>query len=358
MKVLVYFALVLIAALGVAGYAGRDLQPEELEARFAQPPSRFVTLDGVRVHFRDEGQGPAILLLHGPRASLLMWEPWAEELRERYRVVRFDLPGCGLTGPDPTGDYSLERTIELVERFADRMGLERFALGGASVGATAAIHYTAAHEERVARLIVVGPDIGFPRSHAMRAGGPASDASVSWGERAMARFVPRLVTEELLRHGFADPARVSDELVEEWHLLWRRQGNRRAELMRLRQYDPGDVGGSLRRIRAPVLLLWGALPEADADMSLAAAREQLVNAHSVRVEIVRGTGALPVLEDPHGTARRARDFLDAGNADVPFDPLPEPDSLRPMEPELPIDGEDTIRAAGLGTGVKGALARG
>ena len=49
---------------------------------------------------------PAVILLHGFCASLDTWEPWARVLSTDYRVIRFDLPGFGLTGPDPSGDYS------------------------------------------------------------------------------------------------------------------------------------------------------------------------------------------------------------------------------------------------------------
>ncbi len=81
-------------------------QRRRLEAKYASPASRFIHIDGVRIHYRDEGSGPAILLLHANFSNLLGWDPWAEALKDHYRVVRFDFPAFGLTGPDPGGDYS------------------------------------------------------------------------------------------------------------------------------------------------------------------------------------------------------------------------------------------------------------
>ena len=81
-----------------------DKPQAALEAEYAPPPSRFVQAAGVRLHVRDTGprNAPAVLLLHGFGASLHTWEAWAEPLSANHRVIRLDLPGFGLTGPDPT----------------------------------------------------------------------------------------------------------------------------------------------------------------------------------------------------------------------------------------------------------------
>ena len=69
-------------ALGIAAVVYRDHPAAEVEARWATPPSRFVVIDGVRLHYRDEGSGPPVVLLHANYASLFMWEPWAAALKE------------------------------------------------------------------------------------------------------------------------------------------------------------------------------------------------------------------------------------------------------------------------------------
>ena len=77
-----------------------DKPRAELEAAY---PGDYRTVDGVRLRLRDTGprDAPAVILLHGFGASLDTWEGWAKVLSARYRVIRFDLPGFGLTGPDP-----------------------------------------------------------------------------------------------------------------------------------------------------------------------------------------------------------------------------------------------------------------
>jgi pimeloyl-ACP methyl ester carboxylesterase len=120
-----------------------DLAPEPLERRYALPPSRFLEVEGLRVHYRDEGDGPPLLLLHGLAANLFDWQGWAERLRHRHRVIRLDLPGHGLTGPDLRQRYAWPETAALVLAFLDRLGVRRASVAGSSYGGAIAWHLAA-----------------------------------------------------------------------------------------------------------------------------------------------------------------------------------------------------------------------
>ena len=118
-------------------------------------------MDGLSVHYRDEGAGPPLLLLHGTGSSLHTWDAWTDALRGHFRVIRMDLPGFGLTGPNRDDDYRIERYVEFVEAFRRRLGLESFALAGNSLGGEIAWSYTVAHPDRVSALVLVDP-AGYP----------------------------------------------------------------------------------------------------------------------------------------------------------------------------------------------------
>jgi pimeloyl-ACP methyl ester carboxylesterase len=77
---------------------------------------------------------PAIIMLHGFGASLHTWEEWSALLEPNYRVIRMDLPGFGLTGADPTGDYTDARSIALLLALLDRLGVQRATFIGSSMG--------------------------------------------------------------------------------------------------------------------------------------------------------------------------------------------------------------------------------
>ena len=73
----------------------------------------------MRVHYHDEGAGPPLVLIHGTASSLHTWEGWASRLSSHRRVVRLDLPGFGLTGAAPDGDYRPERLARVVGELLD-----------------------------------------------------------------------------------------------------------------------------------------------------------------------------------------------------------------------------------------------
>ena len=134
--ILVTLVVLALIAGAVAVWVYRDIPAEVLEKKYANSASKFMNVGGVRIHYRDEGpkDGPAIVLLHANFASLLGWEPWVEALQDKYRVIRFDMTSHGLTGPDPSGDYTMPRSIEVTERFIDAMNLDRFSIAGTSMG--------------------------------------------------------------------------------------------------------------------------------------------------------------------------------------------------------------------------------
>ena len=70
-------------------------------------------------------------------------------------------------------------------------------------------------------------------------------------------IMPRALPEFMLRGGVADPDNLDQALVDRWYDMWRREGQREAQLDRLRQYKSGDLEGTIRQITRPVLLLWG-----------------------------------------------------------------------------------------------------
>jgi pimeloyl-ACP methyl ester carboxylesterase len=295
-----------MAALAVALWAYRDIPAEELEARYAGPGtgSHFVVIDGIRFHYRDEGRGPVVVLLHANFSNLIDWDPWVEALKDRYRVVRFDMTSHGLTGPDPTGNYTQERTLALAEKFIDALSLQRFTIGGTSMGGTMAIHYTAAHPDRVAGLILLSPGSLEGREQKRRGNVPKAAYVLKY-------IMPRALPEFMLRSGFGDPARLPDALVDRWYDMWRRAGQREAQLDRLSQYEAGDIEGIVGRVRVPVLLLWGEANSTAKFEQAAEFRHLLENATSLDFISYPGVGHMAVEEAGTEIARDVRAWLDA-----------------------------------------------
>jgi pimeloyl-ACP methyl ester carboxylesterase len=96
---------------------------------------RYLTTDGVRLRYRDEGRGPPVLLAHGWTLDLEMWEPQVAALRDTFRLIRFDRRGFGLSSGHP----SVLQDIADLGVLCDRLAIERIALVGMSQGARAAM---------------------------------------------------------------------------------------------------------------------------------------------------------------------------------------------------------------------------
>ena len=305
-----------VAGFAVAAWVWRDIPPEVLEARYGTPASRFAEIEGARIHYRDEGDGPAVVLIHANFASLIGWDPWVDALKDRYRLVRFDMTSHGLSGADSSGDYSLPRTVHLMEQLLDQLGVDRCAVVGTSLGGTVAMHYAVRNPEHVAGLVLISPGSLEPQVRGREAPPPMSPAA------ALVRWItPRALPEFMLKTGFGDANRVAPELVDRWHDLWRLEGQRVAQLERLRQYISGDIEELIGRVSAPVLIQWGEEnPQVHVELAGELAR-LLKSAPSIETIIYPGVGHMAIQEAPRLTAADAGAWLDrvpfAANAAAP-----------------------------------------
>ena len=159
------FVIVVILLLVGAGMFRADIPLDELKSVYARGPSRFIDIGELEIHYRDQGpQNTApLVLLHGAFSSLHTWEAWVEQLSRDRRVITLDLPGFGLTGPDPSGDYSVDRTVDLLHLFLREIGVlcelgvgeNSVHIGGNSLGGQVAWNYALAFPEHTASLVLV-----------------------------------------------------------------------------------------------------------------------------------------------------------------------------------------------------------
>jgi pimeloyl-ACP methyl ester carboxylesterase len=316
--VLLSLAVVLLLA-GIAASWAPDRPPSELAARWATPPSRFIALQGMQVHLRDEGPRDdplPIVLLHGTSASLHTWEGWAAALRGERRVIRVDLPGFALTGPHPKDDYSTAAYVGFVRALADRLELKRFVLAGNSLGGQIAWSTAAAMPDRVARLILVDAS-GYP-VELLQAGRDVPLgfrlAAMPWLQPLLRNTLPRRVVESSVRNVYGDPAKVTPQLVDAYYDMTLRAGNRRALSLRLMQGYTADTR-QLATLRMPTLILWGGK---DRLVPREAGRWFARDIAGSRLVVFEELGHVPHEEDPQRTVQEVRKFLaDPGAATAP-----------------------------------------
>lgn len=293
----VLVALALLVALGIRP----DRPAAELEARLGTPPSQFLAVDGIRVHYRDRGAGPAIVLLHGSNASLFTWEGWAATLSREHRVLSLDLPGHGLTGPDPEGRYSAAEMAERVDHFAAALGLEHFSVAGNSMGGDVALHLALAHPARIDKLVLVD-------AHAYPQPLPTMLAlfTVPVLGQLTRWITPRFAVALSVRDVYGDPSRVTDEGIDRYYELLLREGNREATRQRLSNRRDDGLGAHYGEIHAPTLVLWGSRDRWIApDKGERLARE----IPGAKLVILDGLGHVPMEEDPARSVAEVIAFL-------------------------------------------------
>jgi pimeloyl-ACP methyl ester carboxylesterase len=258
--ILLAIPLVLILAAGI--FIAANWAPEksvaELQARWAPPPSTFVDLMGMKVHVRDEGprDDPSpIVLMHGTGSSLHAWDRWADALKGKRRVVRFDLAGYGLTGPAPDNTYGLDRDVAMVVALLDKLRIGHCVLGGNSLGGAVTWRTALAHPERVEKMILVDAG-GYPfHSTSIPIGFRlARLPGVGW---ILQNTLPRSLVEQGWRNVVGDPRSVTPEMIERSIELTQREGNRRALIDRFRQRPTVLLSHRIKELKQPTLVMWG-----------------------------------------------------------------------------------------------------
>ncbi len=300
-----------ILGLVVVGLVALSWAPDrpvsQLAARWAPPPSEFIDLDGVQAHVRDEGRrdDPSpIVMLHGTSASLHTWDGWVQALKARRRVIRVDMPGFGLTGPAPDGDYSIGSYVRFTTALLDHYDLQKCVLAGNSFGGWVAWQTALAHPARIEALVLIDSAGYATRSQSV----PLAFrlAKVPVVNRLMQVTLPRRLVESSVRNVYGDPDKVTPELVDRYYEISLREGNRAALVQRFAQAQPGQHEARIRGIRTPTLILWGG-------------RDRLIPAEyggvflrdiaGSRLVIFDDLGHVPQEEDPARTVAAVETFL-------------------------------------------------
>jgi pimeloyl-ACP methyl ester carboxylesterase len=285
-------AIGLIVLLGLAYWLWTpDRSRAELETRYLKSPGDLVDLGGFRLHVRDTGPktAPTLILLHGFGSSLQTWDGWTARLERSYRIVRLDLPGAGLSDPDPTWDYTDARTHMLIFNLMDKLGIQKAAFVGNSLGGRVVWTFAATHPERVNKLVLISPD-GFASpgfAYGQRADVPALLSIMSY-------VLPKPLYRPNIEAAYGDPKRLTEAVFDRYYDLTLSPGSRKSLLARMQQTVLVDPRPILPTITQPVLLLWG---KKDALIPVANAQDYLKALPNATLTTFDNLGHVPHEED-------------------------------------------------------------
>jgi pimeloyl-ACP methyl ester carboxylesterase len=274
----------------------------QLEATYVTPADRFVEIDGVRVRVREEGpiDAPVLLLMHGFIYSLETWNDWADHFSATYRVIRFDLPGHGLTGPDPKMRYSPDERAAFVGQVMDALGVEHAIIGGNSLGGLAAWKFAVLSPERVDALVLVSAG-AYPVNGV---GDTPIEAPAAM--KLFLRTAPETGIDATLKRVFSDAEKATPARAKLLRDMMRREGNGEAYIQSIAKFSLPDPTDELSRINAPTLILWG---DDDVVIPVDHAHQIADAIPNARLIIYEGVGHVPQEEAADRSANDVEDFL-------------------------------------------------
>ena len=305
-KILVFLAtliVILIAAAGVVFWqATKGAPAASLEAKYASSADRFIDIAGARVRVREEGApaAPPVVLIHGFTHSLETWDGWAAQMKVDFRVIRYDLLGHGLTGPDPQQRYAPEERAAFVGEVLDALGVQRATIAGNSLGGLAAWRFASSQPDRVDALILVSPG-AYPLN-----GVSDEPAEIPAPMKAYLLAAPEAGVRASAELVYGNDAKITEARLSVMRDMIRREGNGEAMIRSLEEFTLPDPSEALARVDAPTLLLWG---EDDKLIPIEQGRAIENEMPNARLIAYPGVGHAAQEEAPEATVSDAIAFL-------------------------------------------------
>ncbi len=288
--------LVLLILLGIVFYQ-KDQSPEEVYKKYALAGSQQIALGGVQLHYSDEGNrldSTPLLLIHGTSSSLRTWDGVTAQLKKQYRIIRFDLPGFGLTGPNPNRDYSTSYYNQVIDSLLTALHVSRVIIVGNSLGGAIATQYAIYQPAKVRGLVLVDA-AGLPPAKKTTGAIGFKLAQMPVINQLLTIITPRVLVKKSLQDAYGDTGKVTDSLTALYFDMLTREGNRKALVDRMRQGWQVTDGNFLTKVEAPTLIVWGSKDRLIPVENAALFQQKIKNS---QVHIWDNLGHVPMEEDP------------------------------------------------------------
>ena len=297
-----YIATASIISIALIALIRRDVPVEKLKKKFASKNSKFITIDGMDVHYSDDGNGIPLVLLHGVGASLNTWDGWEQNLNGDFRIIRLDLPAFGLTGPNPQNDYSIDFYLKFMKSFLEKLNIESCFMAGSSLGGYITWNFAAAYPKMVKKIILLDA-AGYPF---------VSETTPFIFKVAQSRIAPyfqkfttRYLVAKVLNQVYGDRSKITPEVVDRYYNYILREGNRKAFFLLASKLDFSQYE-KLKTLKTPALIMWG---ENDTWLRPESGRRFNQDLENSELIMYPGVGHIPMEEIPEQTAADAKKYL-------------------------------------------------
>ncbi|MDA7557694.1 alpha/beta hydrolase [Flavobacteriaceae bacterium] len=304
---IIVLSIVLLLILISVFYGHRDISKQLLKTKYGTEASAFITIDGMDVHYRDEGNpqdSTPIVLIHGTGSSLHTFDTWTQQLISEYRVIRMDLPAYGLTGPFLNRTYTITNYVDFINVFLSKLNIKKCVLAGNSLGGNIAWNYTLKHPNSVDKLILIDAS-GYP-STAQSIPIAFKLAKIPLIKNLFKFITPRALAKSSIENVYYDKRKVNNELIDRYFELTLSEGNRQAFVDKLASSQIAYDYKKIKLIKQKTLILWGAQDQLIPTTHAQQFHEDLLNDTLV---IMQEVGHVPMEESPFQSVKIVKDFL-------------------------------------------------
>jgi pimeloyl-ACP methyl ester carboxylesterase len=280
------------------------LSTAELAETYTNDNSKFFHYRGDNIHYRVEGNSdegaPVLIMLHGIMASLQTWDGWVEHLKEKYRIVRLDVPGFGLSGAISDGDTSIEGIVDRINALMNHLELDKAVLIGNSLGGYISWSFAAEHPERVQALVLLDA-AGYPMQLPLI----MKLFTTPYLRHLVRVATPQFIVRYILGEVYGDKRRIAEEKIPCYQDMMLHKGNPLSLLKIFEELD-NMTPERVAEVTAPTLIQWG-----EKDIWITPKNAPLFHRDIKGSELIMypGVGHVPMEEIPEQSVKDAEAFL-------------------------------------------------
>jgi pimeloyl-ACP methyl ester carboxylesterase len=298
----------MIALLGIILFTAcdGDIPVEQLKEKYQKQNSAFIDIDGVPVHYIIEGNATdtlPILLIHGTSASLQTWDTLSSLLKSTKKIIRFDLPAFGLTGPNRLNKYTFNYYNNFIDSLLFKLNITKCIIAGNSLGGSIAWNYTLASPNNVEKLILLDAS-GYPKKDEKGSLG-FKLAAIPVLNQILKHVSPKSLVKKSLEDAFYNKRLVSETMVEQYHNMLLREGNR-AAILELFQHPMKPDATRIKNITQPTLIIWGKEDQLISYQNASLFKQDIRNS---RMLVLDKVGHIPMEEAPVEVADAILKFI-------------------------------------------------
>jgi pimeloyl-ACP methyl ester carboxylesterase len=283
-----------------------DIPVAELKVKYQKANSEFIDIDGVSVHYIMEGRmddSLPIVFIHGTSASLHTWDTLSNLLKTNKKIIRLDLPAFGLTGPNRLNQYSFNYYNQFLDDFLLKLNVTQCIVAGNSLGGSIAWNYAIASPEKVKQLILLDAS-GYPKKDEKGSLG-FKLAGIPVLNQALKHISPISLIRKSLEDAFYNKSLVTEKMVQQYHDMLLREGNRGA-VLELFQHPMKADPAKIKLITQPTLIIWGKEDQLISYKNAALFKQDIQNSQMLVLDKV---GHIPMEEAPNQVASAILEFI-------------------------------------------------